>query len=578
MAQERVQRRLAAILAADVVGYSRLVEQDEVGTLASLKQRRKSILEPLVAEHQGRIVKVMGDGVLVEFASAVNAVACASELQKRMAAANDGIADDRRIVLRIGINLGDVVVEGGDIYGDGVNVAARLEEMAEPGCIVMSRKVHEEVVRKLALTCDDLGEQSLKNIAAPIRVYRIAMNREQVSISRHLPLPAKPSIAVLPFTNLSADVEQEFFVDGLTDDLITELSKAPDLFVIARHSSFTFKGKSADVRRVAQELGVRYILEGSARPAMGRIRINAQLIDAQAGGGHLWADRFDRDLADVFAVQDEVVARIVEALIGKLAVSKLPDRKPPKSLEAYDLCVRGRYLYLRSMAEEGEEARQLFQRAIAIDPDYAEAHARLAMTHWHSWTNWSEPVDPHRRLGLENARRAVALDPNDPFAHVVLGLVLAYEHEYEESAAQIETALRLDPNHADTYGMRTDLLVMEGRPLDAIASIAHALRLNPYPPGWYYWQQGEAEYAVRKYEAAVETLRKEETYQTASRRHLAASLAQLGRLDEARREAESFMISNPHFTISHWAAIQPFRDKAMLAHFVDGYRKAALPE
>ena len=294
-----------------------------------------------MAEHHGRVVKVMGDGVLVEFASVVDAVACAAELQKRMAMANDGIAHDGRIMLRIGINLGDVVVEGADIYGDGVNLAARLEEIAEPGSIVISRKVYDEVGRKLALSYDDLGEQSFKNIAAPIRVYRVAAPRDQRPGPEGLPLPAKPSIAVLPFTNLSADTEQEFFADGLTEDLITELSKAPGLFVIARHSCFAFKNKSVDLRRVARELGVRYILEGSARRAAARIRINAQLIDAREGGGHLWAERFDRDLADVFSVQDEVVARIVEALLGKLAVSKLPDRNPPKSLEAYDLCVRG---------------------------------------------------------------------------------------------------------------------------------------------------------------------------------------------------------------------------------------------
>jgi TolB-like protein/Tfp pilus assembly protein PilF len=519
----------------------------------------------------------MGDGVLVEFASAVNAVACATELQQRMEMANDGVATDRSILLRIGINLGDVVVEGADIYGDGVNVAARLEEMAEPGGIMMSRKVYEEVVRKLAFTCDDLGEQSLKNIATPVRVYRVAQKREAVT-SEKLPLPAKPSIAVLPFANMSADEDQEFFVDGLVEDLITELSKVPDLFVIARHSSFTFKGKSADIRRVAQELGVRYILEGSARRAAGRIRINAQLIDARDGGGHLWAERFDRDVADVFVVQDEVVACIVEALVGRLALSKLPDRKPPKSLEAYDLCVRGRFLFQRSMAEEGKEARQLFQRAVILDPDYAEAHAYLAWTHWMGWVNWFEPTDPHRGLALKIARRAVALDPNDPIARLVLGFVLQYEHQAEESANQIEAALRLDPNHADTYALRTDLLVMEGRPLEAIASAAQALRLNPHPPAWYYWGQGEAEYAARQYEKAVVTLRHEATYGTPSRSILAAALAQLGRIEEARVEGRLFMTDYPTFRIEEFLNTQPFLQKADRDHFAEGYRKAALPE
>jgi TolB-like protein len=358
--------------------------------------------------------------------------------------------------------------------------------------------VHDQVGNKLPIAFEDLGPCAVKNIAKPVQVYRVAAFREQASAPEGLPLPTKPSIAVLPFTNLTADTDQEFFANGLTEDLITELSKAPGLFVIARHSCFAFKNKSVDVRQVAQELGVRFILEGSARRAASRIRINAQLIDAREGGGHLWAERFDRDLADVFAVQDEVVARIVEALLGKLAVGKLPERKPPKSVQAYDLCVRGRFLYQRSMEEEGKEARRLFEQAIALDPDYAEAHAFLAWTHWMSWVNWFEPADPHRRLALEIARRAVAVDPNDAWAHTVLGFVLEYEHEYEESAAHIETALRLDPNHADTYSFRTDLLFMEGRPLEAIESAKQALRLNPHPPAWYYWGKGKAEYAARQ--------------------------------------------------------------------------------
>jgi TolB-like protein/class 3 adenylate cyclase len=578
MADERVQRRLAAILAADVVGYSRLMELDEAGTLATLKELRRNLLSPLVERHQGRIVKVMGDGVLVEFASAVNAVACAVELQRKIGEAGAAMPAANRIRLRIGINLGDIVVEGGDIYGDGVNIAARLEEMAEPGGIVLSRKVHDEIGRKLALAYDDLGEQALKNIAAPVRVYRVAAPREPTPAPEGLPLPDKPSIAVLPFANMSAEPEQEFFVDGLTEDLITELSKAPGLFVIARHSCFAFKNKSPDVRHVARELGVRYILEGSARRAASRIRINAQLIDARGGGGHLWAERFDRDLVDVFAVQDEVVTRIAEALVGRLAASKLPDRKPPKSMEAYDLCVRGRFLWQRSMEEEGKEARRLFEQAIALDPDYAEAHAYLAWTHWMGWVNWFEPADPHRRLALEIARRAVALDPNDPIAHGVLAFVVRYEHEYEECAAEIEAALRLDPNQADIHAMRTDFLVMDGQQQLALDSIARALRLNPRPPAWYYWLKGEAEYASRQYESAVATLRLEATYGTPSRSILAAALAQLGRLEEGRTEGRLFMADYPDFRIESFLDSQPFRHRADREHFAEGYRKCALPE
>jgi TolB-like protein len=572
-----VQRRLAAILAADVVGYSLLMGADEAGTLAALKARRKDVLEPLVTKHQGRVFKVTGDGVLIEFASAVNAVACAVELQRDMAAANADLPEGKRVLLRIGINLGDVMVEGGDLYGEGVNIAARLEAIAEPGGILVSATAYDYVGKKAKVGFDDLGVQTLKNIAEPVRAYRVT-GAPTVSVAAPNAATNKSSIAVLPFTNMSGDPEQEFFADGLTEDLITELSKVPGLFVIARHSCFAFKGKSVDVRRVAHELGVRYVLEGSARRAAQRIRINAQLIDAREGGGHLWAERFDRDLADVFAIQDEVVAHIVEALVGKIAGRKLPDRKLPKSLEAYDLCLRGRFLYQRSLAEEGKEARRLFQRAIALDPDYAEAHAYLAMNHWMGWVNWFEPADPHRRLALEHARRGVALDPNDPFAHMTLGFVLEYEQEYEESAAHIETALRLDPNHADTYGARADLLVMEGRPLEAIASVAQALRLNPHPPAWYYWCRGEAEYAARKYEQAIATLRLDATYDTPSRSILAAALAQLGRIEEASVEGRLFMADYPSFRIEAFLDTQPFLNRSDREHFAEGYRKAGLPE
>ena len=572
-------RKLAAILAADVAGYSKLAGADEERTLARLRALRSDLIDPTISVHHGRIVKRTGDGSVIEFRSVVDAVRCALEVQHTMVERNAGVALDKRIEFRIGIHLGDVVEESdGDLMGDGVNIAARLESVCEPGGVCLSEQAYWQVKGRLDLAAVDLGPTQLKNIAEPIRVYRVAGQRNWISSPASLPLPGKPSIAVLPFTNMSADAEQEFFVDGLTEDLITELSKASDLFVIARHSSFVFKNKYADLRLVARELGVRYILEGSSRRAGGRVRINAQLIDALEGGGHLWAERFDRELADIFVVQDEVVARIVEALVGKLAVSKLIERKPPASLEAYDLCVRGRFLYHRMEAEGGKEARLLFQQAIAIDPDYAEAHAYLAMTYWFGWTNWQEPVNPNRQLALQHARRGVALDPNDPFAHLVLGFVLGYEHQYEESAAEVETALRLDPNHAYTYALRADLLVMDGRPLEAITSVGQALRLDPHPPPWYYWAKGEAEYAARQYESAVATLRHESTYGTASRSILAAALAQLGRYEEARLEGRLFMADFPQFRTAEFLETQPFRHEVDRQHFAEGYRKAALPE
>src|SRR6266404_1136406 len=322
-----MERRLAAILVADVVGYSRLMETDEAGTLAVLKERRRAIVDPLVKKHRGRIVKLMGDGVLVEFASAVNAVACAVELQTAMDIANAGAAEGQRIVLRVGVNLGDVMVEGSDLYGDGVNISARLESLSEPGGLCISANVFEHVNGKLPHSFVSLGPQTLKNIDRPIQIYRLAgKDGPGPAVSAvELPLPNKPSIAVLPFVNMSADAEQSYFVDGLTEDLITDLSKVPELFVIARNSSFAYKGRSVDVRQIARELGVKYVLEGSARRAAGRVRINAQLIDARAGG-HIWADRFDGDLADIFAAQDEVIGKIVEALVGKLTAASLKER------------------------------------------------------------------------------------------------------------------------------------------------------------------------------------------------------------------------------------------------------------
>jgi len=580
MAEERVQRRLAAIVAADVVGYSRLIEQSEAGTLAALKERRRTILAPLVAHHQGRIVKVMGDGVLVEFASAVNAVTCAVELQTRMGEANNGLPEDRRVVLRVGINLGDVVVDGGDLYGDGVNVAARLQSMAGPGDICVSGSVYDQVKRKLDLGFDELGPQTIKNIAEPVAVYRVGSQ----SSSAHeyprpvekepLSLPSKPSIAVLPFINMSNDPEQEAFVDGLTEDLITDLSRTTGLFVIARNSVFAYKGKPVDVRRIARELGVRHLLEGSARRAAGRVRINAQLIDA-VGGDHLWAERFDRGLEDIFAVQDEVTGKIVEALVGRL--TNQPARSRPTNMAAYDLCVRARGLSLQT-ALAAREAIFLLERAIALDPEYAEAHRWLALNLWLGWEFWDRPMDANRALALAEAQRAVALDPNDAGNRWVLGIILGHECRWTESEAEFEATFKLDPNHADAWAIRADLAALGGRPKDAIQHVNKALRLNPHPPGWYYWMLGQAQYVLRDYESAARTLRTPATYRTTSRRTLAASLAQLGRLEDARQEAELFMMSNPNFTIRHWAASQPFRDEEARRHFVEGYRKAGLPE
>lgn len=386
--------------------------------------------------------------------------------------------------------------------------------------------------------------------------------------------PGKPSIAVLPFVNLGNDTAEDRFADGLTEDLITDLSRIPDLFVIARSSAFAFKGKAMDARLIARNLGVRYLLEGSARRAAGRVRINVQLVDAESGG-QLWAERFDRSLPDIFAVQDEVAGRIVKALLGRLGAR--PPRNRPRSLEAYDLCVRARRLIDES-PQTAREAHLLLSRAISLDPEYAEAHRWLAMNHWTGWVHWGEPVDPNRGVALELARRAVALDPNDAGCRWVLANVLAYERSFVEADAEFARALELDPNEADAWATLSDIAVLAGRIGEGLEHIHKAFRLNPFPASWYHLMLGQAQYADGDYETAVTTLRREDTYRTSSRRFLAASLAQLGRLDEARAEAALFLAGNPHFSTGHWAATEPFRDEATREHFIDGYRKAGFPD
>ncbi|MBN9984266.1 adenylate/guanylate cyclase domain-containing protein [Rhizobium laguerreae] len=567
MTDQSIQRRLAAIVVADVVGYTRLMEADEVATLENLRELRSGVIEPAVMRHNGRIFKVVGDGFLIEFGSAVEAVAAALEMQRATTAVQ--ASGDRRLLLRVGINLGDVIDEGSDVLGDGVNVAARLQTQAAPGGICISAGVHGEIVGEIGDRFFDAGERYLKNLTRPVHVWHWPD-----ALQSTLPLPENPSIAVLPFTNMSGDEADTPFVDGLTEDLITDLSRTAGLFVIARNSVYGYKGKPVNVKLVAQELGVRYVLEGSARRAMGRVRINAQLVDA-LGGGHLWAERFDRTVEDVFELQDEVNAKIVEALVGRLTIP--PPRNRPKNFEAYDLCVRARLLTEESPQTE-REAYMLLQRAVKLEPSYAEALGLLAYNRWLAWTHFGEPEDPNRQMAVTSAQKAVDLDPNDAGCRYVLGTILAYERRWEESDAAFAKALELDPNHADTWAAMSDMSVLDGRVADGLAQIEKALRLNPHPTCWYLCHLGQAQYAARDYEAAAATLRREDTYRTNSRKFLAATLAQLGHLEEARREAELFLIAHPHFTISHWLSSQPLRDASVRDHFVDGFRKAGLPE
>ncbi len=392
------------------------------------------------------------------------------------------------------------------------------------------------------------------------------------------PVPGKElSIAVLPFASMSSDPEQEFFTDGLTEDIITDLSNVPNFFVIARDSTFAFKGKPTDVRQIAQSLGVKYVLEGSARRSAQRLRINVQLVDAAGGGTHVWAERFDRDLADIFVVQDEIARRVVEAITGKLAAFPVVERYRPSNLEAYDLCVRARTIWAQDKAST-QAAQSLLERAIALAPDYCEAHWRLAMAHIHNWLHWGEPEEPNRPKAIAHARRAVELDPNDSGAHSALGQILLYERRWDETELCYETAIRLNPNNADALAVLADFKTLVGKPLQGVQCAERALRLNPHPPHYYYWSLGFAQFANGQYDDAVRTLRREETYRTVSRRILAAALAVLGRVSEAQEEGKLFLSTSPHWRISKWVESQPFKNQKDALLWIDSYRLAGLPD
>jgi adenylate cyclase len=470
-------RKLAAILAADVAGYSRLIGIDEEGTIARLRALRRELIDPTMTKHHGRIFKTTGDGILVEFASVVDAVRCAVEVQGAMAERNEDVPQDERIEFRVGINVGDIVIDGADILGDGVNIAARLEGLAEPGGVCVSARAQEDTQGKLDITFEDIGEQNLKNIARPVRVYKVRLERASMS-SPALPLPDKPSIAVLPFTNMSGDQEQEYFSDGIAEDIITLLSHSRSLFVIARNSSFTYKGRAVDVKQVGRELGVRYVLEGSVRRGGNRVRVTAQLIEADTGN-HLWAERNDRDLADVFAVQDEITEAVAIAIEPAVAATERQRavRKPPESLGAWEAYQRGLWHISQMSAADYEKAKQLFRRAIDLDPNFGAAYSGLARStisgaNLHQTQSVSEALDE----GLDLAQRAVTLDPSDAVGHSCIGLALTLRGDYEGGLAQSRRALGISPNLALAHAHLGTALLYSGRPREAIDAIREALR------------------------------------------------------------------------------------------------------
>jgi adenylate cyclase len=569
---ERVERRLAAIVAADVAGYSRLMGRDEAGTLVRLRALRRELIDPQIGEHKGRIVKTTGDGILIEFPSVVEAVACALAVQRGMGEHEAGIPQEQRISFRVGINLGDVIVEDGDIHGNGVNVAARLEALAEPGSVYVSAIVRDQVEGRLDCAFEDLGDQSLKNITRPVRVFAVRGPRpnpplpgldpgitgegsaRSARVGAPLPLPDKPSIAVLPFQNLSGDPEQEYFADGMVEEIITALSRIRWLFVIARNSSFIYKGQAVDVKRVGRELGVRYVLEGSVRRSGDRVRVTAQLIDA-ISSAHVWAERYDRDLRDIFAVQDEITASVAGAIEPALAEAEQQRvlRKPPDRLDAWEAYQRGLWHFYKYGAEDNETAQTFFRQAIAIDPDFAPGHYGYSLAlFWDFWIYSLRPVVEVREPALEEARIAVSLDDKDAMAHAVLAIMVMAVGEWGAALAEARAAFALNPNSAFVMAIMGRMLRDNGYYNEATEQLQRALRASPHDPLTWLWKSflAHAQFASRDFSAALESLcdviRIRPGHAWAHEYRI-ASLAYLGRLEEAREALESAKAQFPDY-------------------------------
>jgi TolB-like protein/class 3 adenylate cyclase len=591
-------RKLAAILVADVVGFSRLTGTDEDRTLARLRALRSDLIDPTIAVHKGRVVKRTGDGAIVEFRSVVDAVRFAIEVQNSMIERNAGLRPERRIEFRIGIHLGDVVEESdGDLMGDGVNIAARLEGVAQPGAICLSEDAYRQVKSRLDLAISDLGETKLKNIADPIRVYSLQVGNATTakasglavattSTAPALSLPEKPSIAVLPFQNMSGDPEQEYFADGTVEDIITALSRFPQLFVIARNSSFAYKGKTVDVKQISRDLGVRYILEGSVRKASNRIRITAQLIDASTGV-HLWAERFDGGFEDIFELQDQVTARVVGEIAPKLEQAEIEraKRKPTESLDAYDYFLRGMANVNRWTRAANDEAMRLFYKAIELDPEFGAAHGMAAWCYiWRKLNGWVVDRAQETSEGARLARRAVELGKNDPVALSRGGHALAwFVRDLDNGAAFIDRALALNPNLSAAWNLSGWVRAYRGELDLSIEHHARAMRLSPLDPILYNMHLGTAfaHFLADRYdEATVWANRalREQPNNPAANRILAASNALAGRMNEAQEAMAYLRELDPSLRVSNLSEVYPLRRPEDLAKVAEGLRRAGLPE
>ena len=575
-----MERRLAAILAADVVAFSRLMGDNEETTLAQLKATR-GLIDRLVAEHRGRVFGSAGDSVLAEFASPVEAVRCAVAIQQSVAAGNAGLAEERRMRFRIGINLGDVIVEGGNLHGEGVNIAARLETLAEPGGITIAGSVHDHIVGKEGLVFTDAGTRTLKNIARPIRMWRWTNETDTTVVSADAPLalPDKPSIAVLPFTNMSQDIEQEYFSDGITEDIITELSRYRELFVIARNSCFAFKGQSVKVQDVGRELGVGYVVEGSVRKAGNRMRITAQLVEAETGN-HIWAERYDRDLEDIFDVQDEVTQAIVAVLPVRLhgAVLERATRKPVESLNAYEHLLRARWRWTQD-ATEIEPVIEELKVAIGLDPGYARAYAWLAHAHSQSIFSQGHSHAEEVRHARHYAEKALKADEQDAFVHAIAGLSYAICGDHMLAKSHSDRALALNPNEFFAIFVRGIVLNYAGNPGEAIDWLQKSRRLDPQAPDFYLEPVIECYYMLHAYEKSIETFKLWHDPPFYMYDVLAACHAQLGNMDEAkaaREHFERFMPADFVYAENLKAYLGMMAREGDRKHWLEGFRKAGM--
>ena len=588
MDEGRVNRRLAAILAADLVGYSRLIRADEEGTLARLKALRRDLIDPKIAAHGGRVVKLMGDGMLVEFGSVVDAVRLASEVQQAVAERDSSLPADERLRFRVGVNLGDVVIDGDDIQGDGVNVAARLEGLAEPGGICISGAVHDQVRNRIDLNFEDMGEQAVKNIDEPVRAWRWVPVSGVISATPpntgHPPaLLDKLSIAVLPFDNMSGDPEQDYFADGMAEDIITALSRMRWFFVSARNSSFTYKGRAVDVKQISRELGVRYVLEGSVRKAGSRVRITVQLIDA-TNRNHLWADRYDREISDIFAVQDEISQTVVATIEPQLYVaeSERAGRKKPESLDAWDLTMRAMPHLWRMTGPDNARAQELLRAAIERAPNYAHAYGPLGFSYiWHAWMGWGE--DPTRLIpeAESTGRQAVTLDDQDPWAHLAMAGVYGYRHRHDDAVGELNKVLDLNPNFALAYAWRGIVTGYAGQFEASNEALDRAYRISPRDPfnAWLPALRSIAYFAAERHAEARDL-----AYQTIKLRSdmvgawrvVTITSAHLGELDEARRALTEVRRLQPTISLAWARDYGPWVRPQDLERYVEGFRLAGL--